>query len=89
MSKFGSLLTLKESTKVEEKPAKKISARATKPVITLTTSEKVAKRTDPEYGQLKVYIPKSLHLELKRASLEQSREQSEIVATALEKYLGT
>ena len=50
--------------------------------------ETQAKRTNPEYTKLGVYIPKDLHHKVKVKAVTESLELSKLVETLLTEWLG-
>lgn len=51
--------------------------------------EKLAKRVNPEYTQVKVYLRKTTHLALKRAALDRGTRLSDLIEDMINKYLST
>lgn len=51
--------------------------------------EVTAKRSNPDYAQVKIFLPKTLHRRLKQAALTRELELSQMVEEALLKYLST
>jgi hypothetical protein len=51
--------------------------------------EELAKRVNPEYTQVKVYLRKTTHLALKRAALERGTGLSDLIEDMINKYLST
>ncbi len=50
-------------------------------------NKKIAKGQNPDYTRTTIYLPKSLHRQLKAAALEEEREMSEIVTELVEQWL--
>jgi hypothetical protein len=51
--------------------------------------EKLAKRVNPEYTQVKIYLRKTTHLALKRAALDRGIGLSDLIEDMINKYLST
>lgn len=49
--------------------------------------KKIAKGQNPDYARTTLYLPKSLHRQLKAAALEEEREMSEIVEELVKEWL--
>ncbi|NEP10890.1 MAG: CopG family transcriptional regulator [Symploca sp. SIO2C1] len=63
------------------------AARRTESVQTPPPDKKVAKGQNPDYTRTTIYLPKSLHRQLKAAALEEEREMSEIVTELVKQWL--
>lgn len=48
-----------------------------------------SKSTDPNYIRTTIYLPKTIHRQLKVAAASEEREMSEVVAQLIEEWLGS
>jgi hypothetical protein len=75
--------------KKTKKPGAKLPPSVASQQSTPREPEKLAKRVNPEYTQVKVYLRKTTHLALKRAALERGTGLSDLIEDMINKYLST
>jgi len=75
--------------KKAKKPGAKLPPSVDSQQSTPQEPEKLAKRVNPEYTQVKVYLRKTTHLALKRAALERGTGLSDLIEDMINKYLST
>jgi hypothetical protein len=60
---------------------------AARPEAQTSPDKKIAKGQNPDYTRTTIYLPKSIHRQLKAAALEEEREMSEIVTELVRQWL--